>query len=271
MARLLIGTSGWNYPDWPGRFYPRDLPSPKFLEFYAGEFPSVEVNYSFYRLPKPETYARWAEQVPKAFLFSVKASRFITHIKRLKGAKAAWKLFVKHAMTLGPQLGPVLVQLPPNFPVDTKRLAAFLKIAAPSVPRLVCEFRNDSWLTAEVYARLKRHGVALCIADSPRYRREEVVTADFTYVRFHGRSQMFASNYTKAQLAREARKLNGYLRDGLDVYVYFNNDVKGYAVKNARTLIELQSDKPSGRGTGNKIGGYRSFLKTSGCRFNSLG
>jgi len=259
MARLWIGTSGWNYPDWPGKFYPKDLPSRKFLEFYAKEFPTVEVNYSFYRLPKPETYANWAEQVPESFLFSVKVSRFISHIKRLKGVKAAWRLFVRHAATLGPQLGPVLVQLPPNFPVDVKRLAAFLKLAAPSVPRLVCEFRNDTWLTEEVYALLKRHRVALCIADAPRFRREEVITAGFTYVRFHGRSQMFASNYTKAELTREARKLRRYLRDGLDVYVYFNNDVKGYAIRNARTLIELLSDQPPGRRSQEKQGGVTAF------------
>jgi len=239
MAKAYVGTSGWNYPSWPGVFYPKDLPSRNFLEFYAGEFSTVEVNYSFYRLPKPDTFAKWASQVPKDFLFSVKASRFISHIKRLRGVKEGWHKFVRHAKTLGPQLGPVLVQLPPHFPCDTARLARFLKMAAPSVPRLVCEFRNDSWLTDEVYDLLQRHNAALCIADSARYRRVDVLTADFTYIRFHGRNQMFASNYSKAELAKEARQIRGYLDQGLDVYVYFNNDAKGYAVKNARTLIGL--------------------------------
>lgn len=251
MARLLIGTSGWNYPSWPGPFYPKDLPSREFLAFYAKEFPTVELNYSFYRLPKPETYANWKKQVPQTFLFSVKASRFISHIKRLEGVKEAWRTFVRNARALGPQLGPVLVQLPPSFPRDQARLAEFLKMAAPTVPRLVCEFRNDSWLTEEIYSLLKRNRTAFCIADSVRYRRVDVCTADFTYIRFHGRSRMFASNYTKAELAKEARIIKGYLGEGLDVYVYFNNDAKGYAIKNARTLMQLLSvgraDAPAAR------------------------
>lgn len=239
MARVYVGTSGWNYPSWPGVFYPEKLPGRAWLEFYAREFPTVEVNYSFYRLPDPKTFARWVEQVPKDFTFSVKASRFISHIKRLQGVTSAWRTFVSRVTTLGPQLGPVLVQLPPHFPKDTARLARFLKLAAPSLPRLVCEFRNESWMTEDVYAVLKRYNTALCIADSVRYHRADVITADFTYIRFHGRSKMFASNYTKAELLKEARKIRRHVEEGLDVYVYFNNDAKGYAVKNARTLIGL--------------------------------
>lgn len=243
MAKVYVGTSGWNYPSWPGVFYPEDLPSRRFLDFYAREFATVEVNYSFYRLPDPKTFARWVGQVPQDFTFSVKASRFISHIKRLQGVAKAWRTFVGRAKTLGPQLGPVLVQLPPHFPKDTARLTRFLKLAAPSVPRLVFEFRNDSWLTEEVYDLLRRHNTALCVADSVRYQRVDVITADFTYIRFHGRSKMFASNYTKAELVREARKIRRHVDNGVDVYVYFNNDAKGYAVKNARTLIGLLGER----------------------------
>jgi uncharacterized protein YecE (DUF72 family) len=239
MAKVHVGTSGWNYPSWPGVFYPEKLPGRAWLAFYAREFSTVEVNYSFYRLPDPKAFARWVEQVPQDFTFSVKASRFISHIKRLQGVAKAWRAFVSRAMALKAQLGPVLVQLPPHFPKDTARLDRFLKQAAPSVPRLVFEFRNDSWLTEEVYDLLRRHNTALCVADSVRYRRVDVITADFTYIRFHGRSKMFASHYTKAELAKEARKIRRHVDNGLDVYVYFNNDAKGYAVKNARTLIGL--------------------------------
>lgn len=244
MARVLIGTSGWTYSSWKGTFYPEDLPTRHYLEFYAREFSTTEVNYSFYHLPRPATYEKWAAQVSEGFVFAVKASRFITHIKRLVDVEEAWCTFLQNALSLGPHLGPVLFQFPPSLRCDQTKLAAFLKVAQLPVPkdhplRLVFEFRHASWFTDKIYRLLKRHNAALCIADSPRYPRWDGVTADFIYQRFHGRTQLFASKYTEAELAEEAQKIKGYLRDELDVFAYFNNDAEGHAVENTRTLKRL--------------------------------
>lgn len=244
MARLLIGTSGWTYSSWKGIFYPDDLPSRQYLEFYSREFGSTEVNYSFYHLPRPMTYEKWAAQVPEQFIFALKASRFITHVKRLAEVEDAWTTFVQNALALGPHLGPVLLQFPPSFRSDWKKLAAFLKSAQrPATKshsiRLVFEFRHESWFTEETYALLRQYNAALCLTDSPRYPRRDVLTADFAYLRFHGRTDLFASSYTDAEMAEEANRIRRYLRDGRDVYVYFNNDALGHAVANARTLARL--------------------------------
>lgn len=239
--QLLIGTSGWTYASWKGRFYPKDLPSRRYLEFYAKEFPTTEVNYSFYHLPKPETYARWAGLVPKDFVFSVKASRFITHIKRLLEAEEAWETFVTNARELGQLLGPILLQFPSSFHCDLRRLTAFLKQVRKQerLIRLVFEFRHESWFRKDVYDTLRQHKSALCIADSSRYPRRDIITADFVYLRFHGPARLFGSRYPQAQLAAEARKIVRWLRAGLTVFVYFNNDALGHAVANAKTLREL--------------------------------
>jgi len=244
MPRLHIGTSGWTYSSWKGLFYPEDLPSRRYLQFYAGEFDSTEVNYSFYHLPRLDTYEKWAAQVPKDFIFALKASRFITHVKRLIDVEESWSMFVQNALALGCHLGPVLLQFPSSFLCDGKRLADFLKISQRSAPKshpvkLAFEFRHDSWFAEEIFSLLSRYNAALCIADSPRYPRHNVITANFVYVRFHGRRELFASNYTDAELADEAKQMRRYLRDGRDIYVYFNNDAEGHAVGNARALRRL--------------------------------
>ena len=260
MARLFIGTSGWTYPSWKGVFYPEDLPSRRYMEFYSRVFASTEVNYSFYHLPGPSTYEKWAAQVPDEFIFALKASRFITHVKRLVDVEEAWATFVQNALTLGSHLGPILLQFPPSYRFDRKRLAAFLRIAQrPALRshplRLVFEFRHESWFREETYDLLRKHGAALCIADSPGYPRRDEVTADFTYLRFHGRTDLFASSYSNGELAKEAKLIKGYLRKGLDVYVYFNNDALGHAVANARTLKQLVEKKGSARGRAVVAGG----------------
>lgn len=244
MARLFIGTSGWTYSSWKGTFYPEDLPSRDYLEFYSREFESTEVNYSFCHLPRPSTYEKWAAQVPVTFIFALKTSRFITHVKRLLDVEEAWATFVQNALALGPHLGPVLLQFPPSFRCDRRKLAAFLGIAQRPAPkqhplRLAFEFRHESWFSEQTYALLSRHNAALCIADSPRYPRKDVLTADFVYLRFHGRTDLFASKYTDAELLEEAKRIRRYLRDRRDVYVYFNNDALGHAIANARTLNHL--------------------------------
>jgi uncharacterized protein YecE (DUF72 family) len=236
MAQILIGTSGWTYSSWRGTFYPEDLPSRRYLEFYARKFSTAEVNYSFYHLPKPETYAKWAAQVPDDFLFSVKASRLITHTKRLKDVEEPWETFVHNARSLGPHLGPILLQFPLSFRCERARLAAFLKTTGSSGIKLVFEFRHETWFTEEIYRLLRQYAAALCIADSPRYPRRDVLTTGFAYFRFHGRSQLFASRYSEAELETEARCIKRYVRDGVDVFVYFNNDAQGHALENAETL-----------------------------------
>lgn len=244
MARLFVGTAGWTYSSWRGTFYPDDLPSRRYLEFYARVFNTTEVNASFYHLPRPSTYEKWAAQVPDDFAFALKASRLITHVKRLVGVHEAWVTFVQNALALGARLGPILLQLPPSLRCHRRALTDFLRIAQRPAPnahllRLAFEFRHDSWFTEESFALLRQHRVALCIADSPRYPRRDEVTADFVYIRFHGRTELFASAYTDVELAEEAGRIRRYLLDGLDVYVYFNNDALGHAVANARTLKRL--------------------------------
>ncbi len=243
MARALIGTSGWAYKSWRERFYPANLPSRRYLEFYGREFPTTELNASFYRLPSPQTFRNWANQVPDRFVFAVKASRLLTHIKRLIDVEEPWTALLKSACELEHRLGPILLQLPPSFRLELTRLEAFLEMvqggSAQAALRLVFEFRHQSWFRKEVYRLLERYGAALCIADSPRYPREDVVTADFAYFRYHGRSQLFASNYSRVELTREARKIEQYLQDGVEVFAYFNNDARGYAVQNAHTLKML--------------------------------
>jgi uncharacterized protein YecE (DUF72 family) len=244
MARLHIGTSGWTYSSWKGLFYPEDLPSRRYLAFYADEFDSTEVNYSFYHLPRLSTYEKWVAQVPEQFIFSLKSSRFITHVKRLVNVEESWTRFVQNALALGSHLGPVLLQFPPSFQCNRKRLAAFLRIsqrpASKSHPvKLAFEFRHDSWFTEEIFSLLHQHNAALCIADSPRYPRRDEVTADFVYMRFHGRRELFVSNYTLEEMDEEARRIRRYLREERDIYVYFNNDAKGHAVENARALRRL--------------------------------
>lgn len=196
------------------------------------------MNYSFYHLPRPTTYRKWAASTPEEFVFSLKASRFISHVKRLQDIAEPWRRFVENARALEARLGPILLQLPPSFRRDDDRLAAFLEESGPGL-RLVLEFRHPSWFEAPVYDLLRRHRAALCIADSPRYPRADVVTADFAYLRFHGRTKLFASAYTRTELEREARKIRTWRRSGIEVLAYFNNDAEGHAVANARTLRDL--------------------------------
>lgn len=182
----------------------------------------TEVNYSFYHLPKPSTYEKWVAQVPEGFVFAVKASRFITHTKRLQSVEEPWRIFLQNAQSLGSRLGPILLQFPASFCRDHILLDDFLTMARTVAPgadrlRLVFEFRHASWFVDEVYRLLGRHGAALCIADSPQYPRGDVTTTNFLYFRFHGRIRLFASNYTKADLAEEGKKIRGFLQEGHDV------------------------------------------------------
>jgi uncharacterized protein YecE (DUF72 family) len=238
MGRIVVGTSGWNYKHWSNDvFYPAGLPASKWLDFYVRHFETVEINNSFYRLPTEDAFKRWAEQAAPNFVFAVKASRFLTHMKRLKDPDEPLELFFSRARHLGSRLGPVLFQLPSNFKCDVVRLETFLTALRRNKygrkSRSVLEFRNQSWLTPEVYRLLDRFGVALCVT---RWRDisvgEPPVTADFVYVRHHY-GDAGDGNYSHRELDRDVAAFKRWARQGRDVYIYFNNDWKGYAIENA--------------------------------------
>jgi len=242
--KLFIGTSGWVYGHWDGIFYPTELPSKDKLKYFSQHFKTAEINYSFYHLPRPSTYQKWYSETPADFLFAVKASRFITHIKRLSGVKEAWETFIENALNLKEKLGPILFQFPPSFratPENIRRLEKFLKCLTPGVKhglRFAMEFRHKTWCDKKFYNLLKKYKVAWVIADSPSYPKAEEVTADFVYVRMHGSKVLFTSNYTKKELSSLSQKIKKWLKT-CDVFVYFNNDAMGYAIENAKELLKL--------------------------------
>lgn len=243
-SRLYVGTSGWNYPDWREEFYPPGLKARDYLGYYARHFRTVEVNYSFYHQPTPRTYRHWAAQVPDDFVFALKASRFITHIRRLRDAGDAWRRFVDNALELGERLGPVLLQLPPSLRPDPGVLEAFLEehaqLEGGRKIRLALEFRHAGWFEEKVYALLRVHGAALVRGHSQRYPLappEE--TADFIYLRFHGPGRLFASSYTDEALAEWAARIRQSLKRRNAAFAYFNNDFQGFALRNARTLLQM--------------------------------
>lgn len=242
--KLFIGTSGWVYSHWDSIFYPIELPSKDKLKYFSQHFKTAEVNYSFYHLPRPTTYQNWYSQTPEDFLFSVKASRFITHIKRLKGVKAAWKTFLENALNLKEKLGPILFQFPPSFKAteeNIKRLENFLKILRSR--KYAFEFRHQTWCNEKIYQLLKKYKVAWVIADSPSYPKAEEITANFVYVRMHGSKVLFTSNYTKKELSSLAKKIKKWISQKKDIFVYFNNDAMGYAIENAKDLLEFCKER----------------------------
>jgi uncharacterized protein YecE (DUF72 family) len=246
-ARVHIGTSGWHYKHWIGDFYPPRFPAAKMLAWYAREFYTVEINNSFYRLPEEKTFKDWAATVPPGFLFAVKASRFLTHIKRLKDAKDPIDLFFSRARHLGPHLGPVLFQLPPKWKADTGRLRDFLQVL-PTNYSYAVEFRDDTWYAQEVYRLLQQHNVALCLHDWHSEPWAQEITANFSYLRFHGTGGRYAGNYPDHLLNEWAHKIQSWAGRLNEFYVYFNNDVGGHAIRNARSLrcaVAKLADTPS--------------------------
>lgn len=238
---IHVGTSGWQYDDWRGRFYPKDLPKRRWLEFFSARFATVEVNNSFYRLPSEESFARWKDESAPGFVMAVKASRYITHIRRLREAGDPVELFVARARNLGSKLGPVLYQLPPNFRADPDRLRQFAGLL-PTGVRAAFEFRDRSWETAEVRKVLDRTAAALVLADRPGARVPDVVTGGWSYIRFHqGGHGPAGADYARDKLRRWADRIAALPAD--DVYVYFNNDPTAAAVRDAATLIELLRDR----------------------------
>ncbi len=241
-GRCFIGTSGWSYDHWGGVFYPPDLKTADRLAFYINHFNSVEINNTFYHLPTPSAFKSWKKIVPKNFIYALKGSRFITHMKKLKDPKEPLELFLERARLLKDNLGPILFQLPPHWRCNTERLKEFVKLL-PSNMRFAFEFREPSWFNKEVYDILRENNIALCIYHMPEFESPIEVTAKFVYIRFHGTDFLYSGRYSKKELLKWADLINGYIREGKDVYVYFNNDANGYAVINANELMENVSVK----------------------------
>ena len=236
MKPVHVGCSGWNYKDWRGLVYPKGVPASRWLEHYATLFDTVEVNSTFYRLARPDAVARWIEQTPEHFLFTLKASRYLTHIKRLTDLGQGVERFYESVKPLvdSPKLGPILWQLPENFHRDDDRLANALEGLSPG--RHCFEFRHESWFMPDVYALLREHGAALVIGDSPKrpFQTHEM-TADWTFVRFHQGARGRRGNYSEAELEEWADRIGGWRRR-VEVFAYFNNDWEGFAIRNGLWL-----------------------------------
>ena len=232
---VRVGTSGFSYDHWRGPLYPPELAKSRWLEYYGTQFDTLELNNPFYGLPKKDTFEGWAAETPPAFLFAVKASRYITHVKRLLHVEDSLSRMLANYHGLGDKLGPILFQFPPTWDRDLERLGRFLE----DVPdNLACafEFRHKSWFKAETYGLLRAHNAALCIADSPTYPKALELTAPFTFVRMHGGSMLCDSEYSEDELEVWAKRIRRIAEGDIDVFVYFNNDAHGHAVANARRI-----------------------------------
>jgi uncharacterized protein YecE (DUF72 family) len=240
---IHVGTSGWHYKSWVGRYYPAGLPAEEMLTFCAREFSTVEIDSSFYRLPADTTLRRWADNTPPGFTFAYKASRYLTHWRKLGNAKEPLVRILQNARLLGPKLGPLLFQLPPRWQVNVDRLESFLDLL-PAGGRHVFEFRDKSWFTVPVCEALRKHGAGLCIYEFGDFRSPLEVTAEFVYVRLHGPAGPYAGLYDEAALSFWAEQLQRWESEGLDSYCYFDNDERGYAVQNARELSRMLMAAP---------------------------
>jgi uncharacterized protein YecE (DUF72 family) len=246
MGKIFVGTSGWNYKHWMnGVFYPPGMPAAKWLEHYVQYFNSVELNVTFYRLVRKETFQNWHKKTPKNFYFVAKGSRFITHIKRLKSVAEPLDVFMKNVVGLKEKLVTILWQFAPKFKKDLGRLEVFLKLLdkRTDVPQAF-EFRHPSWFDEEVYDLLKKYNACLCVAHSDRHPCVKVLTADFLYLRFHGEA-LYRSNYTDEQLQEWADYAKPYRKR--DILAFFNNDAEGFAVKNAMKFQEMLSEPASAK------------------------
>jgi uncharacterized protein YecE (DUF72 family) len=246
---LRVGCSGWNYKHWRGPVYPSEVPARLWFAHYAGMFDTVEVNNTFYRLPEPSTFAKWREAAPANFLYAIKASRFLTHLKRLREPEEPVTRLFEHARELGETFGPILYQLPANFHLDLERLDSFLAIlprtlgevgGAPAERPLqhTIEFRHPSWYVEETYSVLRTHAIALCIHDKAGAAITSPIDGPFVYVRFHGPGGRYFGRYERRRMEDWADRLAEQWRSGRDVYAYFNNDPQGMAVFNAHELRE---------------------------------
>jgi len=235
---IRIGCSGWNYRHWRGVFYPEGLPVKRWFAHYAAHFDTVEINASFYRRPTPETFAAWRDQAPPGFCYAVKAPRFITHMRKLKDCEDSIAEFIGRARHLSPALGPILYQLPPNWRFDRERLESFLTLLPKDLSH-VFEFREPSWMTDEVLAILDVAGVGFCTHDFPGLATPRSATGRIAYVRFHGTGGKYWGRYSEEALADWADWMRGQEAEGRTVWAYFNNDIHGDAIADAKALKRL--------------------------------
>jgi len=238
---IWVGTSGYNYPEWKGSFYPQKLPAAKMLPYYAERFATVEINYTFYRMPNEKTVAGWSAETPERFRLTLKAPKRITHERRLRDCAEPVGLFLRVAGTLGPKLGVLLFQLPPYFKKDLAVLDAFLQ-ELPSGTRAAFEFRHESWLDEEVFGRLEAKNLALCVADNEKTSTPVRTTADYAYFRLRD------EGYTPADIAKWARTIRDHTGKCRDVYVYFKHEEQGKGPEFARLLLKDLGLKQARRG-----------------------
>lgn len=237
---LYVGTSGWQYAHWRGVFYPDRLPQRAWLAYFAERFQTVEVNNTFYNLPERSVFEHWRRDTPDDFVFAVKMSRYLTHLKRLHDPVEPVRRFLDRSEGLGPKRGPILIQLPPRLAADLTLLDRALALFDSSI-RVAVEFRDESWFTDEMCAVLQRHHAALCVADSPRRKQPRWRTAGWGFIRFHEGAGAHAPGYERDVLEHWAQAIAEAWPPEDDVYVYFNNDAEGYAVKDAATFAEVAS------------------------------
>jgi uncharacterized protein YecE (DUF72 family) len=238
---IHIGCSGWHYKHWLGDFYPAGTKPAEFLSLYLKYFDTVEINNSFYRLPTENALETWRDSVPAHFHFSVKASRFITHNKKLKDGDDSFLLFFDRIKLLKDRLGPILFQLPPNWKYNGERLKEFL-MNLPCGHDYVFEFRNRDWLREEMFDLLRKYHIGFCIHDMPESLTPEVVTAKLVYIRFHGNGAKYGGGYPDEILEQWAKKIMAWNKDRIKIFVYFNNDIGGFAPRNALTLKDMVND-----------------------------
>lgn len=238
-GKIYIGTSGWSYKHWRGTFYPADVKVKDHFPYYQKFFKTVELNNPFYHLPPKQTFINWKNTVDNDFVYAVKASRFITHMKKLKDPAESLANFLENVSGLEEKLGVILFQLPPGWKYNSDRFRKFLE-ALPAENRYVFEFRNDDWYNDEVYDLLERYNCAFCIYELAGHMSPHKVTADFVYIRLHGPTgNKYQGSYSKESLQGWAKKCNEWRADGKDVFVYFDNDEAGYAAFNAITLQNM--------------------------------
>jgi uncharacterized protein YecE (DUF72 family) len=239
MARVLIGTSGWHYDSWRGPFFPKSLPLKSQLQFYASQFPTAELNGVFYRTPTPEAVKSWRDQTGKDFVFAWKASKFITHWKRLsENSTNSLELLEDRLSLLGSKVGPILFQLPPNFKVDADRLRNFFKML-PNKRRYSFEFRDPSWYAPPILKMLTEQNISLCLSDHHDAPAPWKRTADFVYIRGHGPGGRYKGHYPQTTLTEWAQQIRSWKKRGCDVYVYFDNDQKSAAPADALKLRQM--------------------------------
>lgn len=238
LRNIHIGTSGYNYKHWKGPFYPEDVPQNKWLEFYAQRFLTLEINNTFYNLPKKETFEHWRQTVPRNFTFAIKASRYITHMKKLNEPKDALLNLFDHVQVLQDKLGPILFQLPPQWHVNLERLESFLDLLPPEF-RYVIEFRDHTWWNDDVYELLSKNNVTFCIYELAGVQTPKTITADFVYIRLHGPEDAYEGQYDNKTLSGWAGAISTWRDQNKPVYCYFDNDQNGYAAQDAWTLKEM--------------------------------